>query len=260
MLNSYKLILAFHVMAGLIGLLAFWTPALARKGGATHVRAGRVFFWCTCAIAATGMLMAALLLGAPLTVHPLRRAVSAERAAIIAREIRLTAPFLFYLVLITFAPVYHGVRVLATRRAPDQLRTPFHTAVHVATIVASVGMLVLGLSTGRFVYAALSPIGFLIGFGDLGFARKPYPSPMAWWYEHMNSMLGGGVAFHTAFFVLGMRAPVRHLDGRPLGRRAMAPPDDRRRPGQRDLDGGTTGASSGRIVGSPRRRCRRRRS
>ena len=72
-----------------------------------------------------------------------------------------------------------------------------------ATIAASVGMLVLGLSTGRFVYAALSPIGFLIGLGDLGFARKPYPSPMAWWYEHMNSMLGGGVAFHTAFFVLG---------------------------------------------------------
>jgi hypothetical protein len=53
------------------------------------------------------------------------------------------------------------------------------------------------------VYVALSPIGFLIGLGDLGFARRPYPSPMAWWYEHMGSMLGGGVAFHTAFLVLG---------------------------------------------------------
>ena len=26
---------------------------------------------------------------------------------------------------------------------------------------------------------------------------------MAWWYEHMGSMLGGGIAFHTAFLVLG---------------------------------------------------------
>jgi len=203
MLNTYKLVLAFHIMAGLIGLLAFWTPALARKGGVTHVRAGRVFFWCTCAIAATGLLMAALLLGAPLAVHPPRRAVSAERAAIIAREIRLTAPFLFYLVLITFAPVYHGVRVLATRRAPDQLRTPFHTIVHLTTIAASAGMLVLAFSTGRVLFGALSPIGFLIGLGNFGFARKPYPTPMTWWYEHMNSMLGGGIAFHTAFFVLG---------------------------------------------------------
>ena len=40
MLNVYRLILTLHVIAGLIGLLAFWTPALARKGGVTHVRAG----------------------------------------------------------------------------------------------------------------------------------------------------------------------------------------------------------------------------
>ncbi len=86
MLTTYKLVLAVHLVAGLIGLAAFWTPALARKGGATHVRAGRVFFWCTCGIAATGMLMAALLFAAPLAVHPPRRAVSAERAAIIARD------------------------------------------------------------------------------------------------------------------------------------------------------------------------------
>lgn len=203
MLNTYRFVLTLHVMAGLIGLAAFWTPALARKGGVTHMRAGRIFYWCTCAIACTGIVMAALLVGAPLAVHPPRTVVSAERAAIIAREIRLAAPFLLYLVLITFTPVYHGVRVLATRRAPDQLRTPFHTVLHLATIAASVGMIVLGFSTGRLVYVALSPIGFLIGLGDLGFARRPYPSPMAWWYEHMNSMLGGGIAFHTAFLVLG---------------------------------------------------------
>ncbi len=26
---------------------------------------------------------------------------------------------------------------------------------------------------------------------------------MAWWYEHMGAMLGGGIAFHTAFLVIG---------------------------------------------------------
>ena len=64
-------------------------------------------------------------------------------------------------------------------------------------------MVVLGFATGRIVFLALSPIGFLIGLGNLGFARTPYPTPMTWWYEHMRSMIGGGVAFHTAFFVLG---------------------------------------------------------
>ena len=163
MLTTYRLVLMLHVIAGLIGLVAFWTPALARKGGATHVRAGRVFFWCTCAIAATGMLMAALLLAAPLTVHPPRRPVSAERAAIIAREIRLTAPFLFYLVLITFAPVYHGVRVLATRRAPGRTA---HAVPHGPARGHDRGVGRNGRARaldGRFVFSALSPIGFLIG-------------------------------------------------------------------------------------------------
>ena len=203
MLTTYHLILALHVTAGLIGLAAFWTPALVRKGGAAHVQVGRVFYWCTCIIAATGTVMAALLLAVPLAVKPVPPDVGVERAEAVARGIRLTAPFLFYLVLITFAPVYHGVRVLATRRAPEQLRTPFHTALHVVTIAASAGMIALGLWTNRPVFLALSPIGFLIGFGDLRFARRPYPSRMAWWYEHMNSMLGGGIAFHTAFLVLG---------------------------------------------------------
>jgi len=47
MSGAYRLVLGLHIIAGLIGLAAFWTPAIARKGGTTHVRVGRVFFWCT---------------------------------------------------------------------------------------------------------------------------------------------------------------------------------------------------------------------
>jgi hypothetical protein len=64
-------------------------------------------------------------------------------------------------------------------------------------------MVVLGLLSGVPVFLFMSPIGFLIGWGNLLFARRPHATPMAWWYEHMGSMLGGGVAFHTAFLVLG---------------------------------------------------------
>jgi hypothetical protein len=99
--------------------------------------------------------------------------------------------------------VYHGVRVLATRRAPKELRTPVHTVLNAAAIAASVAMIGLGIALREPVFAALSPIGLLVGWGNLQFARTPYPTPMAWWYEHMGSMIGGGIAFHTAFLVLG---------------------------------------------------------
>jgi hypothetical protein len=64
-------------------------------------------------------------------------------------------------------------------------------------------MIGLGIARGEPVFAALSPIGVLVGAGQLQFARRPYPTPMAWWYEHMGAMIGGGIAFHTAFLVLG---------------------------------------------------------
>jgi hypothetical protein len=203
LLNLYRLVLACHVVAGLIGLAAFWVPAIVRKGGTLHKRAGRIFYLATCGVAATGFVIAVLLLAAPLTVHPPRSAVSPAVAAVIAAKIRWTVPFLAYLLLITFVPVYHGVRVLATKRAPETLRTPLHTALAVASIAASIVMVGLGLTQRQPVFLALSPIGFLIGAGNLQFARKPYPTPMAWWYEHMGSMIGGGIAFHTAFLVLG---------------------------------------------------------
>lgn len=203
MLALYRLILAFHVTAGAAGLIAFWTPALSRKGATTHVQVGRAFFKATTVVAVTGLAMAALFVIDPLGVKPLDGPVTPERAAAAAAQIRLAAAFLAYLVLITFTPVYHGVRVIETRDTPERLATPFHTCINVAAIAGSFGMIALAFIARQPVYAALSPIGILIGRGNLRYARHPRETRMAWWYEHMGSMLGGGIAFHTAFLVIG---------------------------------------------------------
>jgi hypothetical protein len=201
--SMYSLVLAVHIAFGVIGLAAFWLPAIARKGGSLHVRIGRVFFYSASAVAVTGIAMAGLLLVDPLGVRPPAEGLSAESLALVAARTRQFVPFLLFLVLITFVPVYHGVRVLETRRAPDRLRTPFHTAVNVAAIAAGVAMVVLSLRWRQPVFAALSPVGVLVGIGQLRYARRRPASHMAWWYEHMGAMIGGGIAFHTAFFVLG---------------------------------------------------------
>jgi hypothetical protein len=203
MSTIYRVVLLLHICAGISGLVAFWIPAVARKGQTLHVRAGWAFFYATTVVAATGVMMATVLLIDPLAVKPLQAALDPRRVQEIATTIRLTSLFLFYLVLITFVPVYHGVRVLATRAEPERLRTRFHTAINVTVIVAAAAMILLSVVTRQPVFGGLSVIGFLMGPGHLSFARRPYPTPMAWWYEHMGSMLGGGIAFHTAFLVLG---------------------------------------------------------
>ena len=204
MRDVYRLVLLAHIACGIVGFFAFWTPALTRKGGRLHMAAGRAFFYATSGIALSGLAITGLLLADPIGIkvsHP--ESLSPDRAAAIVNSVRVSSLFLLYLVLITFTPVHHGVRVLATRHSPAKLRTRFHTTLNVATLLASLSMVFVGLWVGPLLFLYMSPIGLLIGWGNLQFARKPYPTPMAWWYEHMGSMLGGGIAFHTAFLVLG---------------------------------------------------------
>jgi hypothetical protein len=193
----YKLALSIHVLAGIIGFAAFWTPAIARKGGDTHVRFGRIFYNAACVVVVTGLAMAVIIAIAPPPGRP-----------------RVLAAFLGYLLLITFAPVHHGVRVLETRQEPERLRTRFHTLLNGAAIVAAAGMVALAVAARQPVFAALSPIGVLVGVGNLRYARRAQTSHMAWWYEHMRAMLAGGIAFHTAFLVIGAgRFVGPHLTG-----------------------------------------------
>src|SRR5512132_3265951 len=139
MLQLYKLALTVHVLAGITGLAAFWTPAIARKGGRTHVLVGRIFYNATVIVSGTGLALAALILVSPTPARP-----------------RVLALFLVYLVLITFTPVYHGVRVLETRGEPARLRTPFHTALNVAAILMAAAMVALAFIARYPVFAALS--------------------------------------------------------------------------------------------------------
>lgn len=200
---TFAAVLALHIAAGVVGLAAFWLPAVTRKGGKAHVCVGRIFYRATGLVALTGIAMAVLLLVDPLAARPVEGPLSPERMALAAERTRRFVPFLLYLVLITFAPVYHGVRVLETRHDPERLRTPFHTVLNAAAMLAAAAMLWLAFQWAQPVFAALSPIGLLVGSGQLRFARRPQASHMAWWYEHMAAMIGGGIAFHTAFLVLG---------------------------------------------------------
>ncbi len=186
-----------HVAAGFVGLAAFWIPLFVRKGGRLHVQAGRVYTWCAYVVTLTAVT------------------VSAGRiAALQVQGIGLSdrpdaygfALFLGYLGVVTFATVRHAMRVVATRKAPEMLRTPFHEALAWASIAGSVTVIVFALTVWSDVspiLLGLSPIGLFTGPGMLRLMRRPGARRMGWFYSHLGSMLGGGIAFHTAFAVFG---------------------------------------------------------
>ena len=186
-----------HVATGFVGLAAFWVPVFARKGGRVHVQAGRVFTYSAYVVTLSAVTASA----GRIISYQIQGIGFADRP-----DLYGIALFLGYLGLVTFATVRQAIRVVATRRAPEMLRTPFHEALAWASIAGSVTVIAFALGVWSDVspiLLGLSPIGLLTGRGMLWLMRRPGAQHMGWFYSHMGSMLGGGIAFHTAFIVFG---------------------------------------------------------
>ena len=186
-----------HVATGFVGLAAFWIPLFARKGGRVHVQAGRVFTYSAYVVTLTAVSVSA----GRILSYQVQGVALADRP-----ERYAFALFLGYLGVVTFATVRHAIRVVATRRSPETLRTPFHEALAWASIAGSFAVIAFAMSAWSDVspiLLGLSPIGLFTGWGMLRLMREPGARHMGWFYSHLGSMLGGGIAFHTAFAVFG---------------------------------------------------------
>lgn len=191
------IVIAAHVATGFIGLAAFWVPIFVRKGGVSHKRFGAVYAYCAYVVTASAV-----------TASVGRVVTYQSQGLTVADEPGLYgfAFFLGYLGIATFASVRQSIRAVQTRHHPEQLRTPFHLALAWLSVGGSVGVIVFALAFESEVSAilfALSPIGIFTGLRMLQLMRHPGAERMGWFYSHMGSMLGGGIAFHTAFAVFG---------------------------------------------------------
>ena len=186
-----------HVASGFVGLAAFWVPLFARKGGRLHVQAGRVFTYCAYVVTLSAVTASAGRIAA-LQAQGLGPADRPETYGF--------ALFLGYLGGVTFATVRHAIRVVETRKAPETLRTRFHEALAWASIAGSVTVVAFALGVWTDIspiLLGLSPVGLVTGSGMVRLMRRPGARRMGWFYSHLGSMLGGGIAFHTAFAVFG---------------------------------------------------------
>ena len=193
----FDVLVLAHVATGFVGLAAFWVPVFARKGGRAHVQAGRVYACCAYVVTLSAVTASA----GRIVSYQVQGIGFAERP-----DLYGFALFLGYLGVVTFATVRQAMRVVATRRAPETLRTPFHEALGWASVAGSAAVVAFALGVWSDVspiLLGLSPIGLFTGRSMLRLMRNPGAQHMSWFYSHLGSMLGGGIAFHTAFAVFG---------------------------------------------------------
>ncbi len=187
-----------HVVAGAIGLVAFWLPVFSKKGARNHVRFGKVFVR-SAYVVLSAAAFALLLRVIDLNLRSVSIAEAPQTYAFIV--------FLGYLTFVTYVIVRHGMAVLRHKGMPQSLRTPVNTGLAWGAIASSAAILAYALvlePPSAIILFALSPIGVLTGLGNLRYMKGTTTSHRAWWYEHLGAMLGAGVAFHTAFFVFGV--------------------------------------------------------
>ncbi len=196
---SYVLsaLLGIHIVAGSIGLLAFWAPVFSRKGGRRHRRYGRVFAWSAYAVVGSALMA--------VSVQVLVARMEGVEVANAADEYAFLF-FLGYLALVTGIIVRHGLAVLADKRDLRAMNRPLDKGLAASAIAASLALIGFALyydPGNRIVLLALSPVGITSGYGILRAISGRRTERTPWIHEHLEAMLGAGIAYHTAFAVFG---------------------------------------------------------
>lgn len=194
---TFKAIVWIHIVVGSIGLTSFWIPVFARKRKGLHTQAGKLFAYAMMATATTAASAAVMTLAFPLITHP-------ETSARYETSLRaVNGLMLLYLAAITFNAAFGGLRAVRLKRAFGGHRERAELISNIVSLALAVAVLIVGYRLESILMMALSFIG-LVGIpGNIKLILWKPQSPMEWKYQHMGSMLGAGIAAHTAFLVFG---------------------------------------------------------
>ncbi len=174
--------LGIHIAAGFVALFMAPAAMLTQKGGKSHRRWGKIYFWAMAVVAATATVVV-FAFGATFFLF-------------------LVAIFSFYLALTGYRALY--------RKRPQAGDKPglLDWAASCTALAGGLGLvawgaLLLYAGDSREGFApvpiALGTIALLTAGGDLrSFVRQP-TEKYHWWFRHMRGMLTAYIATVTAF-------------------------------------------------------------
>jgi hypothetical protein len=185
-MNTYNALLFAHGSTGAVALATFWTAGLSKKGSPLHKSAGKIYLLAMAAV---------LVIALPLAV------------SIMVSRSTSFGVFLLLLFVITTTNVWISWRAIRDQRNWQRFTGPvYHTLAWLNLLGAAVIVGVALALGGRwqFIFMAFAAIGVAQFFQMRRFWRTP-PANSRWWFsQHMNGMIGNGVATHVAFLNIGL--------------------------------------------------------
>jgi hypothetical protein len=184
-----------HIIAGSLGLVAFWIPILARKGGTLHRQWGSLFTWTMLitGIAAIGISASTLI--DPLATHP--HLTDAEWTRGIFGWMMLG------LAVLTLNLAWYGRSVLQHRNDHRRNLDWPNLALQALLLLASVNCAIQAWRIGQPIMLGMPAIGLATVASNLQFMLKREPGQLDWLKEHIKALVGTGISVYTAFFAFG---------------------------------------------------------
>ncbi len=204
MMSSHALfdaLVAIHIVTGSIGLVSFWVPVAARKGGPNHARFGRVFTYSMLVTGGVAACIALTTLADPAGTHPhLADHPQFSDPALIRG---IFGWMMLYLALLTVNLAWHGWLCINNRRDHSRNRAWHNLLSQVVLTLAATSCLVQGWRIGQPLMMGISMVGYATVATNLWFLYLPRPRPVDRLKEHIKSLVGAGISVYTAFFAFG---------------------------------------------------------
>jgi len=172
-------VLWLHIACGLVAFFCAPVALATAKGGKTHRRFGRYYFWLMAGMAATGTALA----------------------------LRKVSFFLIVIAVFSFYFAFRGYRAILVKQAAHAM----DWAGAVVMFAAGAALLALGVAPpagwptpGAAISIVFGLLGMFTGGADVYSFLRPPADPKAWWYAHMNGMLGSYIAAVSAFSAINL--------------------------------------------------------
>lgn len=196
-MHLFEILVVFHVITGLTGLIAFWVPIVSKKGAKNHKRWGRICCYGFMGAGALAVAMALLSLYGP-----------EERIPSVTDRVLFDGLFgwmMLYLGLLTIGFADYGLAVVAHSRERKALRSARYQLVIAAVLASAAYCFYYGFTIGEALMMAVAVLGIVaMSIQQLYIWRARTPLPRAYVGEHFRALIGMGISAYTAFMSVGL--------------------------------------------------------
>jgi len=199
--DLFIVLIAIHITTGAPGLIGFWVPVFAKKGGERHRWWGRVFSVLMLITGTVAMMMSSLTLIAPMPTHP--HLVDHPEFSDPALVQGIFGWMMLYLGLLTVNLTWYGWQCAINKRDQRKNQTVLNWGLQAALLAASANCAVQGVLISQPMMIGISMVGFATVATNAWFLVKADPSPIEWLLEHIKAIVGTGISVYTAFFAFG---------------------------------------------------------